>query len=368
MDRHINQEPALSPDETPASIDSNVSNNDELRHSSVDLMILQDEFGIPIPRTSRLAYRSQPAPRIAHTDTSFKHLIRDATMALRRDAEKVILRPIWYECCFSRVDFLSWLDVAAPIDVELISNEVKKRFEMLDAASGVELTYDAGLAMPCKYAVMINCAKLIFLRRLTLYQARREGKNAIALHHMLGRIDEEFGAPRGWDPKEILSRLAIEAAEEEREHVVEHREDREAAATLEPESGYLPTDKFTTPILPSTSDVHCIVCCEPISHPAVLTRCNHAYCQTCLETWVRSCLPMSHTCPSCRQELFTKPNYRVKDRTEYENHNRRLARLRDTVSDSHHLLQSYQFFAEELNLEDSIHRAQTRDISTILPE
>ncbi|EME80025.1 uncharacterized protein MYCFIDRAFT_86742 [Pseudocercospora fijiensis CIRAD86] len=49
-------------------------------------------------------------------------------------------------------------------------------------------------------------------------------------------------------------------------------------------------------------DQQCPVCHEPIVEPTS-TSCGHVFCFKCLKQW----LATSHTCPSCRHELYQKP-------------------------------------------------------------
>jgi hypothetical protein len=348
----------------------------QLQRSDRALTLLRENFNMP--GNSRLAFRPEPWCDPEHSsqteDRSFYYFWRDVNRGFDRGSPiGEVVSHYWWALGPSAY-FMTHLDAIACLDLDGVlttdgnSTEIEACVNFLRSVAPVigactyQATYQAG---DDPSNAIKNCTKLLLLKRFRLFEARSEGLNATVLRSRLERTERNFGAPKEWDLHIELLRLEAEILRNiwqvEAEFgcsIYEIEEDIDCTCG-DRVFGDCSIDSCTTPIPTSSSDTQCNICREPVSNHGVLTRdCNHTYCHDCLEAWITCSEPMSNTCPTCRQELFEFEDYIDPKCRYYDERFDDIPPWLSYLTNVRNMIGSLEWFEKELELEDSVQRAQ----------
>ncbi|KAF2245800.1 hypothetical protein BU26DRAFT_567319 [Trematosphaeria pertusa] len=314
---------------------------------------------IGMPENARLTYR--PQPRVFsnnYADESFSYFVGDVRSGSMGNPDIIqpingdpdILEPLQRHCNQFRTDgthFLTHLDVVASLPNSVLPDDVQKSVSVLDMVSFYRYRANHFAERETTIPLRLrNCCRFAFVQRLAFYQCRRRG---LSFQHTTEKIEAaraQFDAPAGWNVKEVLTTILADIQIELNAVVARFNE----AVQLESVGGHIPVTTVTTALPATYPSTDCIVCRFPLSAPAVLTiPCKHAYCSECLESWIHSCQPNSHTCPYCRTELFPRPIYRrTVQSVNYQDEIRRLEYHAETARNT---MSSVEWFEEEVELQ-----------------
>lgn len=294
-------------------------------------------LSIGIPRLARLQFRPQPALSTlpdwramfdelpnSGNDWSMAWLMNDMHNVLELENYRPLLSADMNPLHGGRaIHFLSFLDAYAGIDPASRTGNMIRRvaaiYQMLDHLHGFtdSLFPTTELTWPIR---MKRCHVYLLLTRLTFYKGRSRGISTNDILASFVKLDLDFGIPDNWSLDQELSELDAEVRTEARALQATFSGDAKLKWDGEP----IPVGQISTTIAAKDLvDVHCAICLDTPTPPAVLTiPCKHTYCESCLKPWVHGCTKTSHTCPLCRTELFPKPQYVLDESAEDEERTR----------------------------------------------
>lgn len=152
------------------------------------------------------------------------------------------------------------------------------------------------------------CNAYALIQRVTFYQARIHSQSLEVYTAEFGQMRKEIGIPVDFDMAKELHDIKISCYQ--RRHEIQ--ESFSEALQLEWVGPLIPVTKVST-MIKNPDGAECIICGSDLGWHGILTiPCRHTYCTDCLEHWIHAAQKTSHTCPYCRTELFSKPDYRPK--------------------------------------------------------
>lgn len=257
----------------------------------------------------------------------------------------------------SKIHFLTYIDAYATVPASERTMEMKVRVhlirQLLDFFIDKQnrVWKQGATTLPDR---LFNCILITILKRLMFYGSRTRAHDFNTMQEHITTLPEKFSIPLTWDLYTEMDRLA----EDMRLEAYRTEAQFKSAVELEWADPPIPISEFTDP-LEDSAEV-CAICTDMVACPGVLTRpCKHVYCQDCLETWVFACASNSHTCTTCRTELFPRPEYKQKHSvagTDYRTASNELEIMYMTLRK---MKQSAVFFAAELALQHDFEAKMT---------
>jgi hypothetical protein len=320
-------------------------------------------FGIP-PH-ARLLYRPQPAisqqsdwafrsmvlaGKTDSHDLSFRYLCEDLKMTVLGVFHyNAWLEDLDYE---SSIHFLTFLDAFNVTPPERHTEAMTCRVEAINSIFQELYKFRVKNWDQTSGKVqdrLEQCALYLTLQRLDLYFSRSRACTFRELTIEIASTRGCFKIPDKFDVGKELKALALICEDEEARVIDLFKEKVKLRWAGDP----IAMSQFTEPMNENDPNTHCVICAEAATASGLLTKlCKHAYCQGCLEAWVLACEPNSHTCPSCRTELFPKPTYVYKKPDIAINYQRELEKVRKQEDQIIALRDSNAWLIEELKLQE----------------
>jgi len=254
--------------------------------------------------------------------------------------------------CDHGIHFLTYLDAYAALPEEARTHEMTARANAIEHLldNMCEIGRDTAWRPDARGLGDrgSNCGVYTMLRRLVFYRARSLG---VAFQSLWDPIREDFHIPEDFDiDDELLELRAL--VDDEEDNFIDAFND---SVKLEWASEETPLSQFTRSIADTRAEADCFectICADPLRLRDVLTKgCRHPFWRDCLRSWAYACHPNSHTCPTCRRELFAQPTYRPRGSGDVENYADQLDQLRQRETFIYDLQMSNLCFEEELKLQ-----------------
>ncbi|KAG9193383.1 hypothetical protein G6011_03418 [Alternaria panax] len=190
------------------------------------------------------------------------------------------------------------------------------------------------------------CKICMFIQRVISYIARLFSKSLEDYMHDLRMAREMIGVPVNFDLAELHD---VKICYHEQRNEIQ--ECFSGVSDLEWVSPTIPVSEVLTTI-ENPNEIQCIICgCELSSDDLLTVPCLHAICDGCLEHWIHAAQNASHTCPYCRTELFSKPEYRPKHVDRARNYEAQIDRLESLMIWRDFIGQSAAWFNAELAMQ-----------------